>query len=130
MKIHILTDNKVKKRGFFAEHGLSILIEHKNFNVLFDTDKGLSIFLGCSHPGIINCLIHALALFPGKSIYSLVAGMHLESVTLERLQKTIQYFKDLNIQKIIPLHCTGIFAISEMKRFLGDRCHECGLYVK
>ncbi|TEB17810.1 Metallo-beta-lactamase superfamily protein [Pelotomaculum sp. FP] len=90
--------------------------------LIFDTGKGLCIFLGCSHPGVVNCLNYAIKQFPGKKIDTLVAGMHLNSVSPLRLQMTMQAMLDLNIQRIIPLHCTGIFAICEMKRFLGDRC--------
>lgn len=90
--------------------------------LIFDTDKGLCIFLGCSHPGVVNCLNYALKQFPGRKIDTLVAGMHLDSVSPLRLQMTIQYMIDLDIRKVVPLHCTGIFAISEMKRFLGSRC--------
>lgn len=264
MKMHILTDNRAKKRGFLAEHGLSLFIEHENTNILFDTgqsdvylrnadqmgvdldrtgcivlshghydhsgglvffpgsdhfpkiyvhetafekkyalnpdgatyreigipwscdkheniksnlvltkrntqiapgihlcgeipstvafegvpsgfycgdgadksldmmkdeqmlvcdsEKGLSIFLGCSHPGVVNCLNYAIKLFPDKKIHTLVAGMHLDGISPLRLQMTIQHMIDLDIQTVIPLHCTGIFAICEMKRFLGDRC--------
>ena len=39
MKIHILTDNRAKKRDFLAEHGLSLFIEHENTNILFDTGQ-------------------------------------------------------------------------------------------
>lgn len=90
--------------------------------LIFDTGKGLCIFLGCSHPGVVNCLNYAIKQFPGKKIDTLVAGMHLNSVSPLRLQMTMQAMLDLNIPRIIPLHCTGIFAICEMKRFLGDRC--------
>ena len=90
--------------------------------LVFDGERGLSIFLGCSHPGVANCLNYAIKLFPGKKIQTLVAGMHLDNVSPLRLQMTIQHMIDMDIQKIIPLHCTGIFAICEMKRFLGDRC--------
>ena len=90
--------------------------------LVFDGEKGLSIFLGCSHPGVVNCLNYAAALFPGKKIDSLVAGMHLENVSPIRLQKTIRHMVDLDIEKVVPLHCTGIFAICEMKRVLKDRC--------
>lgn len=90
--------------------------------LVFDGEKGLSIFLGCSHPGVVNCLRYAAKLFPGKKIHTLTAGMHLDNVSPLRLQMTIQHMIDLDIQKVIPLHCTGIFAICEMKRFLGDRC--------
>lgn len=91
--------------------------------LIFDTEKGLCIFLGCSHPGIVNCLNYALKQFPGRKIDTLVAGMHLEKVSPMRLQMTIQSIIDLDIQKIVPLHCTGIFAISKMKRFLGNKCY-------
>lgn len=90
--------------------------------LVFDTDKGLCIFLGCSHPGVVNCLKYASRQFPDKKIDTLVAGMHLNSASPLRLQMTIQYMIDLDIQTVVPLHCTGIFAILEMKRFLGNRC--------
>lgn len=90
--------------------------------LIFDTNKSLCIFLGCSHPGIVNCLNYALKQFPGKKIDTLVAGMHLDSVSPLRLQMIMQTMFDLDIQKVVPLHCTGIFAIAEMKRFLGNRC--------
>ncbi|MBZ4666815.1 MBL fold metallo-hydrolase, partial [Mahella sp.] len=90
--------------------------------LIFDTEKGLCIFLGCSHPGVVNCLNYALKQFPGREIDTLVAGMHLDSASPSRLQMTIQHMIDLDIHRVVPLHCTGIFAISEMKRFLGSRC--------
>ncbi len=90
--------------------------------LIFDTDKGLVIFLGCSHPGVVNCLIHALKQFPGKKIDTLAAGMHLDNASPIRLQMTIQRMLDLDLKKVVPLHCTGILAISEMKRYFGSRC--------
>ncbi len=85
-------------------------------------NEGLIILLGCSHPGIINCVNHALALFPGKSVETLLAGMHLDKVSPQRLNMTIRHLLDLDIRRVIPLHCTGILAITEMKRLMGDRC--------
>lgn len=110
--------------GFYCGEGTD-----KSFDMIKDEqmlvcerEQGISVFLGCSHPGIVNCLHYALKLFPGKRIHTLAAGMHLDNSSPLRLQMTIQHMMDLDIQKIIPLHCTGIFAICEMKRFLGDRC--------
>ncbi|MFA6813793.1 MAG: MBL fold metallo-hydrolase, partial [Bacteroidaceae bacterium] len=90
--------------------------------LIFDTESGLIIFLGCSHPGIINCLKYASKQCPNKKINTLVAGMHLDSVSPLRLEMTIQSMLDMDIQNILPLHCTGIHAINEMKRFLDKRC--------
>ncbi|WP_157910170.1 MBL fold metallo-hydrolase [Petroclostridium xylanilyticum] len=90
--------------------------------LIIEDDDEIAIFLGCSHPGVINSLKYAQKLFPEKSIKLLVAGMHLENVSPIRLQMTIQHILDMNIQKVVPLHCTGFGAMCEMKRFLGDRC--------
>lgn len=91
--------------------------------MLIIEDEGeVAIFLGCSHPGIVNSIKYAQKLIPDKSIKLLVAGMHLENVSPIRLQMTIQYIMDMNIRRVVPLHCTGFGAMCEMKRFLCDRC--------
>lgn len=91
--------------------------------LIFNKEEGLYIFLGCSHPGVVNCLQYAKKLFPSKKINTVVAGMHLGSVDPLRLQKTMEYLANSDIQKLVPLHCTGIFAIAAMKHLLGDRCY-------
>ena len=85
-------------------------------------DDGLVVFLGCSHPGVANCLNIVRELFPGKSIKMVVGGMHLENAGAVRLDLTIRYLKDLEIQKIVPLHCTGLMATAELKKQFGNRC--------
>lgn len=49
LRIHILTDNKVRKQGLFAEHELSIFIEQHEANVLFDIGQSTAIMppYGC-----------------------------------------------------------------------------------
>lgn len=39
MHIHILTDNRTARRGFLAEHGLSLLIQHQGRTILMDTGQ-------------------------------------------------------------------------------------------
>lgn len=90
--------------------------------LIFDTEDGLVIFLGCAHPGIVSCLNYAINKFPNRKINTLVAGMHLKDLDGSRIKKTIQSFQDLDIQRVIPLHCTGIFAICEIKKALRERC--------
>jgi 7,8-dihydropterin-6-yl-methyl-4-(beta-D-ribofuranosyl)aminobenzene 5'-phosphate synthase len=51
--------------------------------------------------------------------------MHLENAGLERLQLTIRHLLDMNVQRVIPLHCTGASEILALKRHLGDRCLIC-----
>ncbi|OPX86918.1 MBL fold metallo-hydrolase [Pelotomaculum sp. PtaB.Bin117] len=86
-------------------------------------NKGIYIFVGCSHVGVVNCLRYAQKLFPGEKIAGLIGGMHMESVPDIRIELTIQSFLNYRVETIIPLHCTGMIAICEMKRFLKERCH-------
>lgn len=39
MKVSILTENRTSKRGFLAEHGLSVFIEYNGTRILFDTGQ-------------------------------------------------------------------------------------------
>jgi 7,8-dihydropterin-6-yl-methyl-4-(beta-D-ribofuranosyl)aminobenzene 5'-phosphate synthase len=90
--------------------------------MLIIEDEGeIALFLGCSHPGIINCINYAQRLFPQKKIKLLLAGMHLENVTTKRLQMTSHNLINMNIDKIAPLHCSGFGAMCEMKYLLGNR---------
>ncbi|MFU0831389.1 MAG: MBL fold metallo-hydrolase [Oscillospiraceae bacterium] len=83
---------------------------------------GLAVFSGCSHRGVVNCMEHVRACFPGKKIRFLAAGMHLSNESEERLQKTIDYFVQSDLDIIVPLHCTGICAAAKLKQELGERC--------
>ncbi|MBQ7012722.1 MAG: MBL fold metallo-hydrolase, partial [Oscillospiraceae bacterium] len=39
MQFTVLTENRVRKRGLLAEHGLSLWIEHDGMCILFDTGQ-------------------------------------------------------------------------------------------
>jgi len=112
-------------KGFFIEKSGHITPDmfFDEQMLVIETDNRLAVFLGCSHPGVINCLKYVKKCFPEQSIYALFAGMHMENASPLRVEMTIQYMIEYKIQKVVPLHCTGIMAISEIKRFLKDRCH-------
>lgn len=86
------------------------------------TEKGLHVFAGCAHPGIINCVSRIIALFPGEHIYSLMAGMHLKGAEKARIQKTAEAIRKMEIEIVVPMHCTGIRGIAGMKEELGEQC--------
>lgn len=90
--------------------------------LIFDTEKGLVVFLGCSHPGIVNCLQHILNNFPNKKINTILAGMHLDGIEETKMNKTIEFLKSLSFERIIPLHCTGILQICKLKSEFKDKC--------
>ncbi len=126
-EIPCLNNFEKKPKDFYIEKNGSIIPDKLlDEQMLIIEDNGeIAVFLGCSHPGVINCLNYAQKLFPGKRIKLLIAGMHLESASQNHLQKTLQNILDMNIKKVVPLHCTGFDAMCEMKRLLNDRCLIC-----
>ncbi len=90
--------------------------------LVIEGSKGLSVFAGCAHPGIINCMHYVQSVFPKTHIHSLVAGMHLKGCSQERITKTIQALRNMEIDIVVPLHCTGIRVIGRMKEALEERC--------
>lgn len=90
--------------------------------LVIEKEEGLFVFAGCSHRGIINILKHVNKIFNGKRICFLIAGMHLISSNNEYIQRTIDELKKIDIDKIIPLHCTGPIAISRIQAEFKDKC--------
>lgn len=84
--------------------------------------EGLFVFSGCSHRGVISALEEARRLFPGEKVVLLVAGMHLYSATPEQRAEVIRRLKEEEVQKIMPVHCTGIDAICDLRREFGEDC--------
>ncbi len=83
-------------------------------SLVVDTDKGILVIVGCSHPGVGNIL--DVASMWGR-VYGIVGGLHSFS-DFQRLE---------GLSLICPCHCTSYK--SEIKRFLPQQCIECGAGV-
>lgn len=84
--------------------------------------EGIYVFSGCSHRGVIAALDAARVLFPGERVAVLVAGMHLYSASDEDRKRVVDQVAAEGIGKLIPVHCTGLEAICELKGRMGDAC--------
>lgn len=83
---------------------------------------GLSVFAGCAHAGILNCLSYVEANFSGEHIRFLLAGMHLRGCGKKEIEETVSRIGEYGIERIVPLHCTGLKAISMMQEAFGSAC--------
>lgn len=79
------------------------------------TQKGLVVVLGCSHVGVVN-ILETIIKRTGMSIYGIVGGTHLIEADEQRLKNTIKFFKEKDIQVLGLSHCTGEYALEEIKR--------------
>ncbi len=48
--------------------------------------------------------------------------MHLHAVSANKRSEIIDALAAVNLDYVVPLHCTGMKAIVEMKMKMGDRC--------
>lgn len=84
--------------------------------------EGLYVFSGCSHRGVIPALQEAMRLFPREKIVALIAGMHLYSASRQTREKTVEEVLAQKIDRIFPVHCTGMDALCDLRQALGERC--------
>ena len=84
--------------------------------------EGLYVFSGCSHTGVVSALEAARRIFPGERIAVLVAGMHLYKAAKEERARVVESVAAEEAECVMPVHCTGIDAICDLRIRLGDRC--------
>ena len=82
--------------------------------------KGLAIFTGCSHAGVVNICNHARELFPEMPLYALVGGLHLVHPNEDLIGETINELKKFGFKMMIPGHCTGWRAIHALLEAFGE----------
>ena len=78
-----------------SEHALAINI----------VDKGLVVFVGCSHPGVLNLVKKSMEIFNTDKVYGVLGGFHLSGYNngLEVAKR----FREMGLKYIAPTHCTG-----------------------
>jgi 7,8-dihydropterin-6-yl-methyl-4-(beta-D-ribofuranosyl)aminobenzene 5'-phosphate synthase len=73
VRVTLLVANAVTRRGWLAEHGLSILLETDRYRVLFDTGQGLAYATNAGAAGVAGKRLDAIALSHGH--YDHVGGL-------------------------------------------------------
>jgi 7,8-dihydropterin-6-yl-methyl-4-(beta-D-ribofuranosyl)aminobenzene 5'-phosphate synthase len=96
---------------------------HDEIILILEENNELSLFMGCSHFNVINGVKKVKEKFPNKRIKNLIAGMHLSSASIQDIIAIADYLDSCNIEKIIPLHCTGVGAIAYFKERFKDHCY-------
>jgi 7,8-dihydropterin-6-yl-methyl-4-(beta-D-ribofuranosyl)aminobenzene 5'-phosphate synthase len=77
-------------------------------------DRGLVVITSCGHAGVINSVRQAQKATGVDKVHAIVGGFHLAPAPDEVVAKTVEAFKAINPDYLLPSHCTGwntIFAI-------------------
>ena len=81
-----------------------------------ETKHGTLVLLGCAHAGIINTLRYVIELTGHRPVWGVAGGTHLVSASPERMNRTIDELRKLNMRRLMPAHCTGFFAMARLEQ--------------
>ncbi|MBN1518309.1 MBL fold metallo-hydrolase [Candidatus Sumerlaeota bacterium] len=85
------------------------------------TDDGVVVCAGCSHAGLINTLNYIRRLSGVSKFRAVIGGFHLVNASDQRLQQSIEALQQLELEMIVPCHCTGDAAVTALREALGER---------
>ena len=90
-------------------------------SLVIDTEKGLFLILGCAHSGLINIINHVVGKTGKDKFHAILGGTHLDFLTPEQLEETVQVLKKIDIERIGASHCTGMRAAFRLHQEFGSR---------
>ncbi len=69
--------------------------------------EDLLIISGCSHSGIVSIIEKGMKITEKDNVGTVIGGFHLIGAKEKRIQKTVEAFKDREVEKVYTGHCTG-----------------------
>ncbi len=99
-----------------GELGTSI----KEQSLIINSDKGLIIITGCAHPGIAHIVKTSKELLDKKA-YLVMGGFHHPPISV------VKEFRELEVEKVAPSHCTGDQAINAFAEEYKDNFIKSGV---
>jgi 7,8-dihydropterin-6-yl-methyl-4-(beta-D-ribofuranosyl)aminobenzene 5'-phosphate synthase len=97
------------------------LIKDDQAIILNVKDKGLVILTGCGHAGVINTVKYAIELTGEDRIHAIIGGIHLSGKLFEPIiRRTADELADLKPRFVVPCHCSGFKAVTEIARQMPD----------
>jgi 7,8-dihydropterin-6-yl-methyl-4-(beta-D-ribofuranosyl)aminobenzene 5'-phosphate synthase len=70
-------------------------------------DRGLVILTACSHRGVVNTIKQAQAASGVAKVHAVIGGFHLAPYAEDYVRQTIAALKEMDVDYVIPLHCSG-----------------------
>ncbi|HPF50855.1 MAG TPA: MBL fold metallo-hydrolase [Draconibacterium sp.] len=103
-----INDFEAKSTTFVLENGEEDFVSDDSALVAIKNNE-LIIISGCAHSGICNICEYAKELTGISKIKAVIGGFHLKDQG-EQTIKTIEYFKQNQIELPLPSHCTELLA--------------------
>jgi 7,8-dihydropterin-6-yl-methyl-4-(beta-D-ribofuranosyl)aminobenzene 5'-phosphate synthase len=69
--------------------------------------RGLVVLTSCSHRGVVNAIKQAQAASGVAKVHAVIGGFHLAPYKEDYVRQTIAALKEMGVDYVIPLHCSG-----------------------
>jgi 7,8-dihydropterin-6-yl-methyl-4-(beta-D-ribofuranosyl)aminobenzene 5'-phosphate synthase len=69
--------------------------------------RGLVVLTSCSHRGVVNAIKQAQAASGVNKVHAVIGGFHLAPYKEDYVRQTLAALKGIDLNYVIPLHCTG-----------------------
>jgi 7,8-dihydropterin-6-yl-methyl-4-(beta-D-ribofuranosyl)aminobenzene 5'-phosphate synthase len=69
--------------------------------------RGLVVLTSCSHRGVVNAVKQAQAASGIRKVHAVIGGFHLAPYKEDYVRQTIAALKEVDVDYVIPLHCSG-----------------------
>ena len=122
-----VTDNlvflgEIPRENDFEGKSTTFFNEERNEDFVADdsaavakTPDGLVVICGCSHAGVCNTIEYARKVTGIEKVHAVLGGFHLKYQD-EQLDKTLEYFRGLNVTHLYPSHCTSFEVLFVFKQ--------------
>ncbi|MDP8216829.1 MAG: MBL fold metallo-hydrolase [Candidatus Kaelpia imicola] len=75
--------------------------------LIVKTENGISVITGCAHPGVVKMVEKVKEEFPKEQLYFVFGGFHLMDKDKRAVEVVVERFKEMNVKKVGPTHCSG-----------------------
>jgi 7,8-dihydropterin-6-yl-methyl-4-(beta-D-ribofuranosyl)aminobenzene 5'-phosphate synthase len=90
--------------------------------------KGIVMFTGCSHRGVVNASRESVNLLEGKvPLHAVVGGYHLAANDATKVRETVSDLKALDPKVLLPGHCSGWRVKFEIEKEMPGRLVPCSV---
>lgn len=124
---HLWFLGEIPRKNDFEAQATKYMLEDGSDDYIMDdsglvviTNKGLVIISGCAHSGICNMIEHARRVTGIFKVAAVLGGFHLRSNN-KQTRKTVAYLESLEVEQVIPSHCTFDPALGLFHKTFGRR---------
>lgn len=110
-----------------ANHGhWGVDLDVKELSFAVETENGLVLIVGCSHP-TIETIVRTATEATGRPVDMIVGGLHLLPADHDELRRVSESLRDeWRVRRIAPGHCTGEHALTIIRDVFGADFIEAG----